>query len=102
MVDLTGSNCVVLDLETLHSAEDCRHCGSPEMAHTAEEGTPTGVCPSRGFAGGLRLFFAPIGWDNKVALGLSIGCYWDYQDMALHWFDRHTLETTMRLFEIGR
>ncbi len=83
-MDMTGANIIVLDLETLHSADDCRHCGKPGSD-----------CHDIGSA--EAHVFAKIGWDNKVALGLAIGCYWDYQDMALHFFDRSTLEPTMRL-----
>jgi len=56
-----GQNIIVLDLETLHSAEDL-----------------------------------PTGWDDKVALGLSIGAYYDYQDGHVHWFDTLSLYDTMR------
>ncbi len=59
---LKDKNIIVLDLETLHSAD--------------------GV---------------PSGWTNKPALGLSIGCYWDYSDQRIHWFDRESLEATVRL-----
>jgi len=37
----------------------------------------------------------PTGWNNKAALGLSIGCYYAYGDGQLHFFDRHTLEATI-------
>ena len=48
-----GTNVIVLDLETLHSADDL-----------------------------------PTGWSDKPALGLSIGCYYDYLDGRVHWFDQ--------------
>jgi hypothetical protein len=73
---LGGKNIVVLDLEILRSADDCLHCGASDQERCA--------C------------YAPIGWDNKALLGLSIGCYWSYLDGALHWFDQENLESTMR------
>jgi len=62
-MDLQGLNIIVLDLETLKSADD-----------------------------------VPTGWNNKVALGISIGCYYSYGDGQFHFFDRHTLEETMTGF----
>jgi hypothetical protein len=60
-MDLFRRNIIVLDLETLHSADSL-----------------------------------PTGWNDKKALDLSIGAYWDYQDGRIHWFDRASLEATMR------
>jgi hypothetical protein len=40
--------------------------------------------------------YTPYGWGNKPALGLSIGAYYDYQDLCLHWFDLRTLHSVMR------
>src|SRR5437870_944692 len=40
----------------------------------------------------------PTGWNDKVALGLSIGCWYSYEDSRFYWFDKFTLEATMRLF----
>jgi hypothetical protein len=83
---LESQNILVLDVETLASADDCRHCGKPSSArHRSTQGDN---CPG----------YEPIGWENKAALSLSIGCYYDYQDGQLHWFDRYTLEATLRLF----
>jgi|ERR1043165_5184364 hypothetical protein len=84
-IDLQGANIVVLDLECLHSPDDCLHCGKPGSACHDIGDTPPHI-------------FQKIGWENKVALGLAIGCYWDYQDMRLHFFDRSTLAGTMRFF----
>ena len=42
--------------------------------------------------------YQKFGWDNKLALGLSIGCYYDYRDSLMHWFDVYTLEKTVRGF----
>jgi hypothetical protein len=39
---------------------------------------------------------AVLGWDDKAALDLAIGAYYDYQDGLVHFFDRWTLEATMR------
>lgn len=83
---LTGRNIVVLDLETLHSAEDCRHCHRPEETHRFPQDPVR--CPGPGFL--------PIGWRDSAALGLSIGAYYDYQDGVVHWFDQHTLVETMQ------
>lgn len=98
MIDLAGLNVVVLDIETLKSADDCRHCGTAKEAHAPDQRRGDGSlwvwpCPD-----GRPASYAGIGWERKADLGLSIGCYWSYADMRLHWFDRHTLEATMRLF----
>lgn len=79
-----GENVVVLDLETQCSADDCRYCGLPLAAF--DSGV---VCKNDNGHG-------TIGWNNLPALGLSIGCYWNYRDSRIHWFDVHTLEATMR------
>ena len=86
-------NTIVLDLETVRSADDCRHCGLTEVDHDPLAGGL--LCPR--LSGGDGETFTPLGWDNKPALGLSIGCYWDYQDSRIHWFDVHSLEATVRL-----
>lgn len=92
---LVDANIVVLDLETLRSADDCRYCGKP-FEHHYDRGACApwqGDTPSK--AGPQ---FRALGWDNKPALGLSIGCYFAYRDGLLHWFDHYTLFDTMRLF----
>lgn len=91
-MDLDGLNIVVLDLETAISADDCRHCGKAEETHHSD-----GTCQSwEGFrAQENARQFSPLGWNNKPALGLSIGCYYAYGDEQLHFFDRHTLAETM-------
>src|SRR5262245_47047525 len=72
---MQGANIVVLDLETEHSAEDGRHCGlSREEFHWDTEHV-----------------YEAIGWNDHAALGLSIGCYYDYKDGLVHWFDRQTV-----------
>lgn len=95
---MTGvpSNTIVLDLECARSADDCRHCGQSEEAHYAD-----GACePWEGLEPPAETVtqFSVIGWDNKPALGLAIGAYWDYQDSRIHWFDVHTLAATVQLF----
>lgn len=92
---LEGSNIVVLDLEVLRSPDDCRHCGKPRDQHY-----DSGACAA--WIGGKPLEeitqFAPLGWNNKPALGLALGCWWDYLDGRWHFFDRHTLEATIAQF----
>ena len=82
---------IIIDLETQASADDCRHCGleNVEPLHSA------GQCRGVAYAGH---HFEPLGWDNKAALGLSIGCYWDSADQRCHFFDVYTLEKTVRGF----
>lgn len=77
-LNLLGRDVIVLDLETLHSADDCRHCGMPF------EG-----CQANGHS------FEKIGWDDKASLGLSIGCYFSYLDGIVHWFDPPSLADHM-------
>lgn len=88
-------NTIVLDLETARSADDCQHCGAAFEQHYDD-----GACsPWHGRKPSNDITqFSAIGWNNKPALGLSIGCYWDYTDNRIHWFDPHTLEDILRLF----
>ena len=89
---LADANIVVIDVETAVSADDCRHCGQALQAHYAD-----GACTSwtgEKPADDVRQFTA-LGWRNPPALGLSIGAYWDYQDMRIHWVDGVTLEATV-------
>ena len=88
-------NIIVLDLETAYSADDCRHCGRHSDSHYDE-----GACVAwTGQAPGATVSqFSPIGWRDFPRLGLSIGCYFDYLDHHIHWFDSSTLFPTMRMF----
>lgn len=38
----------------------------------------------------------PSGWNDKRALGLSIGGYYSYVDGEIHWFDQENLAETMQ------
>lgn len=82
MTDLAGRNVIIVDCETLHSASDCLLCGASAERHGLE------------WHGEYHQHI-PIGWERHRELGLSIGCAWDYQDMAYHWFDVHTLAATL-------
>lgn len=84
---LHGKNIIVLDLETARSANDCKHCYGQERMH--HDGS--GMC----FKTGMKTRFAQIGWENKAALGLSIGGYYSYAHDRIFWFDEHTLEKVM-------
>jgi len=75
---LEACNIIVLDVETLHSANDCRSCFGP--AHSSEDGCG---------------YYEPIGWRDFAALGLSIGGYYDYADGLVYWFDEASLITTL-------
>lgn len=77
-------NLIVLDLETLHSADDCEYCGVDMALHGPGDLCATGKIGR------------PLGWTHKAALGLSIGCYWDAESLRIHWFDDASLEATMR------
>lgn len=92
-MDHTGQNIIVLDLETAHSADDCRHCGTAEPEHAIH-----GYCSAPSIRGGFTgtgATYQMFGWDNKAALGLSIGCFFSYCDSRIHWFDVHTLAETI-------
>ncbi len=82
---LEGQNIIVVDLETARSADDCKVCGESEMKCRLMYNDP--MSSHR---------FTPLGWNNKPALGLSIGCFYDYQDGLYQWFDPHTLQALMR------
>lgn len=75
---------IVLDLETVRSAEDCRLCGLPRYDHN-----------TRGDCKDGSEWYKPIGWDNKAALGLSIGGYYSYRHRRIIWFQEYNLEETM-------
>jgi len=90
-MELTGRNMIVIDLETAHAADDCRNCGLERKTHLTEwhyckhtKGKYTDVHR-----------YARIGWDDHALLGLSIGCYYDYRDGRVHWFDAKTLPDTI-------
>lgn len=97
---LSRQNIIVLDLETAKSADDCWHCGQGREAHTNLTADfllrSTQAVLSCGK--GNTTVFEPLGWGNKATLGLSIGCYYDYSDSRMHWFDAHTLEETLTHF----
>lgn len=84
-------NVICLDLETARSADDCFYCGKEEATHIPIAGGL--LCHPNPHPDGST--FTPIGWGNKPALGLSIGCYYDYADQRVHWFDEHTVADTM-------
>lgn len=86
---LEGANVVVLDLETLHSADDCVVCGLDVASHERDRGYAVQALGHR---------FQKIGWENHAALDLSIGCYFDYTSGLYQFFDGFTLETVVRLF----
>jgi len=85
---LQGQHIVVLDCETLHSAQDCRHCGLPKEAHGYQQ-QQRYQCLDDG-----RVYEA-IGWDDHAALGLSIGCLYHYATDHTQFFEPHTLEATL-------
>lgn len=90
---MPNQNIVVLDLGTARSADDCL-CGATKDEH---HGRHLG-CSLKNIAEGT--VYQPIGWDNKPALGLSIGAYYSYMDDRFHWFDEHNLgETIMDLVD---
>jgi hypothetical protein len=78
----------VIDIETLRSAEDCRYCGLPLDEWNAPP-PGFGACAN---ASGHKT----ISWNNRPALGLSIGCTWSSLTRETMFFDAHTLEQTMR------
>ena len=96
MIFSSGLGVVVLDLETAKSADDCLHCGQSVHAHLPHTPQSPGRKCFAGSTSGRG--FEAIGWDNKLALGLRIGCYYDYRDDIIHWFDVHTLEEMVRRF----
>lgn len=93
MVMLDGKNIIALDCETLRSADDCRHCNVPLSQHYDDGACSpwTGEKPSPHITQ-----YAPIGWENYAALGLSIGCLFSYRTMHYYFFDQHTLVRTMQ------
>jgi len=83
---LEGTNCIIFDTETKRSAQDCLRCGQEQ-----------GACvPLPRDVPGSMHRFEPIGWDRKGVLGFSIGCFWDYQDQRLRFFDVWTLTETLQ------
>lgn len=93
---LEGQNICVLDLETMVSADDCKHCGRALEEHFHNSLHFEDYRPCTASSGTPR--YEKIGWNDKPALGLSIGCFFDYQDGLFHWFDVPTLEATIRMF----
>ena len=89
-------NVIVIDCETLHSADDCRHCYEERDVHLLVSGEMNFRCPGSGKEGCPVSWYVPIGWDNHAALGLSIGCLYRSDTDSFSFFDMHTLEATMR------
>lgn len=85
---LEGKRILVLDLETAKSADDCVYCGQDEASHDPLTG---GLLCKIG-SGQLGATFTKIGWNNKPALGLSIGCSYPYVSQRPTFFDPHSLE----------
>lgn len=87
------SDVIILDLECAHSPDDCRYCGKAREQHMAG----VMVCPTEDpFSIDASRYYTALGWNNKPALGLSIGCYWSYARRRLVWFDTPSLEDTVR------
>lgn len=82
---LEGSNIIIIDTECEFSADQCRHCG--QYANTFDD--PPGCVHSDGHVA--------RGWKRKLDLGLSIGCIYDYATQQWSWFDKHTLEETIKV-----
>lgn len=80
-MNLLGHNIIVIDTECLRSASECRICGA--MPAEAPRGLVQAYPPHR---------CQPLGWENRVALGLSIGCAYRYAEDRFEFFDLHTLE----------
>jgi len=76
-------NIIVLDLETRRSADDCRYCCKPMKTLDSNASC------------GNSFTHCAIGWDNKAALGLSVGCYYSSSTQKITWFDEASLETTV-------
>jgi hypothetical protein len=77
---LHGHNILVIDTECAFSAAQCRYCD-----RYADMFDLPPACPDdRGHY--------EREWNDKLALGLSIGCAYSYLDDQLLWFDGHTLE----------
>jgi hypothetical protein len=87
-VELAGKNIVVLDLETLHSADDCLYCGQA-VSHK--------ISCIEGVAAHQK-----IGWSNYRALGLSVGCYYDYRSKYPTFFIGEDLQDTIDTLLITR
>jgi hypothetical protein len=88
---LEGTNVCVVGLETRQRPDDCRHCGRPGHAHGDHRSAQS--CPQD--AAHPWTCYERIGWDDHAALGLSHGCYCDYQTGQTYWFEPSTLEGTI-------
>jgi hypothetical protein len=92
---LTPRDVIILDLETSRSPDDCRLCGKDRTQHMPG----VLVCPTPDrLAVDPANVYQPLGWDNKPALGLSLGAYYSYTQQALTLFDVHSLEATLQHF----
>lgn len=89
---MNNIDCLVLDAETLFSADDCRHCGTALSHHYAD-----GACvPWEGERPEDDVTqFSAIGWHNRPALGLSIGFSYWYGTRRMEPFDATGVETLL-------
>lgn len=92
---LEGQNVCVIDVETLHSAQECRHCGKAKEDHANIVAEFVDAPKPIWYCGQGNTVYEAIGWDNHIALGLSIGCLYRYDTDRYQFFDVHTLEDTM-------
>jgi hypothetical protein len=90
---LNGSNCIILDLETHRSPSDCQICGPSHATH--ESMTHESMTHESMTHESMTHQYAPLGWENHAALGISLGCLYRYDTDSYQFFDQHTLEETM-------
>lgn len=82
------SDILVLDLETLYSADDCRHCGLEQSRH--QRGDERRTCPTR-----EGTTYQAITWNEPAMMSISIGGYYSCMWNRIFWFDAGTVEATM-------
>jgi hypothetical protein len=82
------SDILVLDLETLYSADDCRWCGLEQAKH--QRGAEGLTCPTREWT-----TYQAITWNEPAMMSISIGGYYSSVWNRIFWFDAGTVEATM-------
>lgn len=76
------TNAIVVDVESAENPEKCIYCDYDNAIDHQKERYHD---------------YTPIGWENRLGYGISIGCYWDFWRNDHGMFDSYTLPGFIKL-----